>query len=64
MVELFHHGLDLFENRDWTAAETAFQAALNHAPEDGPAKLYLKRCGQYRNKPPERWDGIFNLTQK
>jgi class 3 adenylate cyclase len=63
-VELFHHALDIFENRDWAAAETAFQAVVDQAPEDGPAKLYLERCGQYRNKAPEQWDGIFNLTQK
>ncbi|MDR2606838.1 MAG: CHASE2 domain-containing protein, partial [Treponema sp.] len=64
MVELFHQALDTFENRDWAAAETAFQAVLDHAPEDGPAKLYLERCRQYRNKAPEQWDGIVNLTQK
>jgi adenylate cyclase len=63
-VELFHHALDLFENRDWGAAEAAFKAVVNEAPEDGPAKLYLERCGEYRNKPPEQWDGIVNLIRK
>jgi class 3 adenylate cyclase len=63
-VELFHHALDLFENRDWAAAETAFKEVLNHAPADSPAKLYLERCGEYRNMSPEQWDGIFNLTRK
>jgi adenylate cyclase len=64
MIELFHHALDLFENQDWTAAETAFMAVLEQAPEDGPSKLYLERCGKYRNNPPQSWDGIANLTQK
>jgi adenylate cyclase len=64
MIELFHQALDIFENRDWAAAETAFEAVLNHDPGDRPAKIYLKRCGQYRNKPPEQWDGVYNLDQK
>ncbi|MDR1972987.1 MAG: adenylate/guanylate cyclase domain-containing protein [Treponema sp.] len=65
LAELFRGALEIFENRDWSAAEAAFEAVLHHAPADGPAKLYLERCRLYLTKPPERnWDGIFTLTQK
>jgi adenylate cyclase len=64
LVELFHEALDIFENRDWTAAESAFEAVLNHAPGDGPSEIYLERCRLYRNEPPADWDGVFSLTQK
>jgi adenylate cyclase len=65
MVALFHTALDIFENRDWSAAEAAFEAVLNHTPEDGPARMYLERCRLYRNSPPEKeWDGVVTLDQK
>jgi adenylate cyclase len=64
LVELFHQALDIFESRDWTAAEAAFAEVLNHDSGDCPAKIYLERCRQYRSKPPEQWDGVFNLTLK
>jgi adenylate cyclase len=64
MVERFHQALDMFENRDWTAAEAAFEAVLNQSAEDGPAKKYLERCRLYRNKPPKGWDGVYNLDRK
>jgi hypothetical protein len=65
LVELFHKALDIFENQDWTAAETAFEAVLNHTPADGPAKVFLDRCKLYRNKPPEKdWDGVVTFDRK
>jgi class 3 adenylate cyclase len=65
MVSLFHKAMDMFESRDWAAAEAAFEAVLNHSPDDGPAKIYLERCRLYRNKPPEKdWDGVLTLDRK
>jgi hypothetical protein len=64
-VGLFHEAMDMFESRDWTAAEAVFEEVLNHSPDDGPAKIYLERCRLYRNKPPEKdWDGVYNLDRK
>jgi adenylate cyclase len=64
-IELFHNALALYERRDWKAAQAAFQAALDLAPDDNPAKLYHKRCGEYLIKPPaDDWDGVVNLSQK
>jgi adenylate cyclase len=64
-VELFHHALDLFESREWAAAETVFGELLSLAPDDAPAKLYHARCGEYRRKQPgDDWDGVVRLSQK
>jgi adenylate cyclase len=65
MAALFHKALEIFESRNWTAAAVVFEEVLNHSPEDGPAKVYLERCGLYRNKPPEKdWDGVIALERK
>jgi adenylate cyclase len=65
LAELFGRALDIYENRDWTAAEAAFEAVLNLEPLDGPSLLYLERCRLYRAYPPAAdWDGVFNLDQK
>jgi adenylate cyclase len=65
LVRLSEEGLTKFEERDWAAAAAAFEAVLKHAPDDGPAKVYLRRCEDFRSAPPdENWDGVFNLTVK
>jgi class 3 adenylate cyclase len=64
-VERFHTALDLFEKYDWPAAETAFTSVLEQYPHDGPSQLYLERCRQYRQTPPEPdWDRVFNFNEK
>jgi adenylate cyclase len=64
-IALFHEGLDLFEQRDWTTSQTIFEDVLNLSPQDGPAKKYLNRCIQFRKEPPAAdWDGVFSLTEK
>jgi adenylate cyclase len=65
LAELFAAALGIYENRDWTAAEAAFEAALNLESTDGPSLLYLDRCRSYRaSPPPADWDGIYNWDQK
>jgi class 3 adenylate cyclase/ActR/RegA family two-component response regulator len=64
-TEGFHRALDLFEARDWPAAETAFARLLERRPEDGPSRLYRDRSRQYRQTPPPPdWDGVFDFSEK
>ena len=64
-VEIFHQGLDSFEEREWEQAADRFREVLKIFPEDPPAKLYLRRCEEYLQKaPPASWDGVFNLQSK
>lgn len=63
--ELFQEALELFEARDWEAAQNYFKRVLQLLPEDGPSQLYLKRIRKFKaKKPPQDWDGVFNLSLK
>ncbi|MBI9105849.1 MAG: adenylate/guanylate cyclase domain-containing protein [Spirochaetales bacterium] len=65
IVDLFHKGIDLFEEKNWKESEAMFRKIIKIDPEDGPSGVYLKRCAEYKKKtPPENWDGVFNLTTK
>jgi class 3 adenylate cyclase len=65
MVDLFHAALELFEKREWQAAEAGFQKALDHSPADSPSRVFLERCAQYRQSPPpQEWDGVFESKEK
>ena len=64
-VELFHRGQALFEARQWDQAADVFEETLRLLPGDGPAETFLKRCREFKKKPPaENWDGVFSLTMK
>jgi adenylate cyclase len=62
---LFHNALGLFESRNYYDAEKAFAHILQITPKDGPSLLYLTRCQQLIQFPPELdWDGVFNIEEK
>ena len=64
-LEVFHQGLELFEQKAWVEAKNVFQSVLEILPEDGPSQTFLKRCEDFEKKPPkESWDGVFSLTTK
>jgi class 3 adenylate cyclase/glutaredoxin len=65
LAGLFNRARDTFENRDWAAAEAAFEAVLKMDSGDGPAQLFRNRARVFCQKPPEAdWDGIFNVNEK
>lgn len=64
-VEIFHQGQKLFETRQWDQAAERFKEVQKILPEDGPAEVFLKRCREFKKKPPpDTWDGVFSLTTK
>ncbi|RKY58081.1 MAG: hypothetical protein DRP95_06300 [Candidatus Latescibacterota bacterium] len=65
MLEHFHRGLKLYQERRWEEAIPCFQEALRINPEDGPSLTFLRRCRAFLlNPPPEDWDGVFELETK
>jgi adenylate cyclase len=55
----------LYAERNWPEAQCAFQNILDRWPDDGPARMYWKRCQEYRfDEPPATWDGVFTMTHK
>jgi len=65
VLELFHRGLEFFEEKRWKEAIKIFDEALKLDPEDGPAATFKKRCQDFMKKPPAKnWDGVFSLNMK
>jgi adenylate cyclase len=55
----------LYRQRKWDAAQHAFQSILEKWPDDGPSRVYWKRCQEYLfDEPPTGWDGVFTMTHK
>ncbi|MDR0321931.1 MAG: adenylate/guanylate cyclase domain-containing protein, partial [Treponema sp.] len=64
-VNRFHKALALFEERRWKEAQEAFEHVLRLTSNDNASRMYVERCVQYQNNPPQGdWDGVFNLTEK
>jgi adenylate cyclase len=62
---LFVTARALYTARKWSEAQSAFQAILNRWPEEGPSRMYWKRCQEYLfDEPPVNWDGVFTMTHK
>jgi tetratricopeptide (TPR) repeat protein len=65
VLRLYNAGLDAYKKRKWDEAIDFFEKALKVDPNDGPSKLYLDRCQQYKlTPPPDDWDGVFTMTTK
>ena len=61
----YNKGLELYRLRKFTEAKTEFDKALAIYAEDGPSKTYLERCLVLRDsRPPEGWDGVFEMKVK
>ncbi|MGH6629413.1 MAG: adenylate/guanylate cyclase domain-containing protein, partial [Burkholderiales bacterium] len=64
-VEAFAGGRELYKKRRWEEAQKAFQGVLEKWPEDGPSRVYWKRCQEYLfEEPPANWDGVYVMTHK
>jgi len=56
---------ELYRKRQWEQAQHAFQEILDRTPDDGPSRMYWKRCQEYLfDEPPVGWDGVFTMTHK
>jgi len=64
-LELFKNARALYCQREWQAAQDAFQKILDQWPDDGPSRAYWKRCQDYLfEEPSSTWDGVFTMTHK
>ncbi len=64
-LEHFEAGVCAYRVRQWEEAISCFMQVLQLAPEDNPAKLYIKRCIEYQQvEPPHYWKGVHELTIK
>jgi|HubBroStandDraft_6_1064221.scaffolds.fasta_scaffold19394_2 adenylate cyclase len=64
-MELFGRARELYRDRQWHEAQSAFQKILDKWPKDGPSSVYMERCREYiAAEPPANWDGVFVMTHK
>jgi adenylate cyclase len=65
LIESYTKGLENYFLQHWDQALEFFDQVLKIDPKDTVAKLYLKRCKEFRqNSPGKDWDGVFTLTEK
>lgn len=65
IVPMYNEGLEAFRDRRFAEGKQIFTDALNIDPDDGPSQTYLQRCEEFLiNPPPEKWDKVFELTEK
>jgi adenylate cyclase len=65
LVELFARGQKAHKQRDWRAAGQAFEQVLDRWPDDGPSRIFLRRCEEYLAEEPEAdWDGVYVMKHK
>ncbi|MBI9097189.1 MAG: CHASE2 domain-containing protein [Spirochaetaceae bacterium] len=63
--QVYTEALNHFRSKKWAFAEEHFKQVLTFLPEDGPSKVFIKRCRQYNKKAPSAdWDGVYNLVKK
>ncbi|NTV52308.1 MAG: CHASE2 domain-containing protein [Candidatus Firestonebacteria bacterium] len=61
----YQAGMELYWKKEFAKARTCFARACKADPTDYPAQLYMKRCENYRNRPPgPHWDGVTVLKSK
>jgi adenylate cyclase len=65
LLELFARGQKAYKLRDWRAAGQTFEQVLDRWPDDGPARIFLRRCEEYLAEGPEAdWDGVYVMKHK
>ena len=64
-ITLYEMALQAYFQRQWDTAYTLFANAQKIRPDDTAARLFLKRCQNYKSEPPPPdWDGTFVMTKK
>lgn len=65
MLDAFTRGLRAYRARDFGEALRCFETALECDAGDQPSWLFRRRALHYLdNAPPERWDGVWVMTDK
>lgn len=65
IVELFHKGIMLFNQREYHEAINIFNRIMKKSPNDGPAIFYRKRCEMLKENPNLTSEcGIIKINEK
>jgi adenylate cyclase len=61
ILAVFDAGLHAYYRGDFRAAIEAFETIRE---QDPPAAAYLRKCKDLVANPPEKWDGVWVMTEK
>jgi adenylate cyclase len=62
---LFAEGREFYRQRHWSDAQQSFETVLKRWADDGPSRMYWKRCQEYLfDEPPAAWNGVFTMEHK
>jgi adenylate cyclase len=65
LVRQFEKGLQAYRAGQWETALEIFEQLVRDHPEDGPSRVFIKRCHDLLAQPPEGiWDGVFVMKSK
>jgi class 3 adenylate cyclase len=54
----YEEAIAYYLKREWDKAIEIFERLLAQKPDDGPSRMFLTRCHEYKvNPPPESWTG-------
>jgi adenylate cyclase len=60
----YAEALETYRKGMWTEALGLFNQALRLRQDDGPSRTLARRCLEYRDTPPESWDGVYEQQIK
>ena len=64
LAPVFAQARELYLQRRFIEAKTLFREALAIKPDDGPSKIFIRRCTQFVSSPPEHgWNGVYRPRQ-
>jgi adenylate cyclase len=64
-LERFHEALETYRSAQWETAIGMFGELLREFPNDGPTRVFVQRCWDLIENPPEGdWDGVFVMKAK
>ncbi|MEM6252048.1 MAG: MASE1 domain-containing protein [Cyanobacteria bacterium P01_D01_bin.156] len=64
-IALYGKGRALYQQRQFALAIDTFSTLLRQVPDDQATRLYINRCRQLQDSPPEQnWDGSWQLQEK
>lgn len=64
-IDIYTEALTYYKSQKWYQALKEFKRILKQFPDDGPTRVYIKRCLDFIEfPPPENWDGVYEFTTK
>ncbi len=65
LLAMFEGGLQAYRAQEWNFAIDLFGTILEVYPDDKPSKVFLARCREFAQAPPEAgWDGVYVMKTK